>query len=113
MVFLVFLSIALSLFPGFLLVPVAEIQATLGMTPIEVTLFGPLPGPLGWHPAVVGLALAAPAAVAARLLTLNPVIYTHAHTCGVDIDPRRVRVEASHLYSAPERLLRAGLARRR
>ena len=113
MVFLVFLSIALSLFPGFLLVPVAEIQAALGITPIEVTLFGPLPGPHGWHPAVVGLALAAPAAVAARLLTLNPVIYTHAHTCGVDIDPRRVRVEASHLYSAPKRLLRAGLVRRR
>ncbi|MBP0650745.1 hypothetical protein J8J40_27230, partial [Mycobacterium tuberculosis] len=46
-------SIIVGIFPGLILVPIAQIQAELGMEPIVATLTGPLPGLGGWHPGLL------------------------------------------------------------
>ena len=104
-------SVLISLFPGLLLVPVSLVQASLGLTAIDVTWFGPLPGEYGWHP----LALIGPMLILIFVgwlymrLGRRAVSSTHAHTCGVDASAGRIRVSASHLYSSPGRLVRKAL----
>ena len=48
-------SVAVDLFPGLLLVPIAAIQAQLGMEPVAATLSGPLPGLEGWSPVLLSV----------------------------------------------------------
>lgn len=108
MVAMCLISGVLGVFPGFALVPIAQIQVALGITPIEASWFGPLPGPWGWHPAALWLPLLVLGAIGwatTRLRTAGRRV-THAHSCGVDIDPSRMRVAASQLYSSPDRLVR-------
>ena len=47
--------VLLGFFPGLALVPIAKMQAELGLTPIDASIFGPLPGGGGWSP--LGLSL--------------------------------------------------------
>lgn len=104
-------SVAISLLPGLLLVPVSWIQASLGIQPVAVTWLGPLPGQFGWHPLAILIPLLVLAGLGwaymayGRLATRR----THAHTCGVELIPDRMRVSASDLYSSPGRLVRKAL----
>lgn len=101
-------SLAISLLPGLLLVPVARIQAAIGLEPIEATWLGGLPGPYGWHP----LALLLPMLVVIGLGWLMLVLpsrgwrRTHAHTCGVSLNAEDTRLASAHLYATPDRLIR-------
>lgn len=56
-------SVLLGLFPGLALVPIAGIEAELGMTPIDASLFGPLPGAGGWSPTLMTILVLILAAV--------------------------------------------------
>ncbi len=101
--------IAIGLLPGLVLTPIASIQTTLGLAPVPVSLFGPLPGPGGWHPghmsllaAVVLLCLKAACARGAGSRRSVP-----SHSCGVaDLEPSRSHVSASHLYAPAKALVR-------
>ncbi|WP_237153112.1 proton-conducting transporter transmembrane domain-containing protein [Oryzibacter oryziterrae] len=46
-------SVIIGVMPGLLLVPIAQIEAELGLTPIAASLTGPLPGTGGWNPALL------------------------------------------------------------
>ncbi|MCR6629128.1 MAG: oxidoreductase [Magnetospirillum sp.] len=110
MAVLVAASVALSLLPGLALVPIAHVQATLGLPAVDASWTGPLPAAAGWHPAVLAAALLALALPALAYLAAgrHRVSRTAIHTCGVgDLDPARTRVPASGLYPAPVRLIRA------
>ena len=101
-------TLALSFLPGLALVPIAHIQAQLGLPAISADWLGPLPGSWGWHPLSLWLPLAALFGVGWLLMRAGrpQVTLTHAHTCGVDLAPAAMRVTASHLYSSPGRLVK-------
>ncbi|MGC4076508.1 MAG: proton-conducting transporter membrane subunit [Rubrivivax sp.] len=108
MALLTALSLAISVMPGLLLVPVAHVQAGLGLQPIAASWFGPLPGAYGWHPLTLALPLAALLAVGWLLMRAGRPAPTpsHAHTCGVELAPEAMRMAASNLYGSPARLVR-------
>ena len=107
MVLLVAASVVLSFVPGVVLVPVAMVQASLGMTPVEVTLWGGLPGPYGWHPAALGLPLIGFFTLGWLLLARSPRRAVINHTCGEEIKPDRLRLGAGQLFQSPKKLLRS------
>ncbi|WP_247893843.1 proton-conducting transporter membrane subunit [Azospirillum endophyticum] len=100
-------SVLAGLFPGLLLVPIATVQAGLGLEPVAASWAGGLPG--GWHPGVIAL-LAVPLALLSWWYGRpgrHAAIRTHVHACGVsDIAPALSHVTASNLYETPERLIR-------
>ena len=108
MLLLTVLSIAVGVFPGLLLVPVAQIQAALGLPAVDVTWLGPLPGPYGWHPLSVWLPMAVLVAVGWAMLRVprHATRRTHAHSCGVGLAASQMRISASNLYPTPSRLIR-------
>lgn len=101
-------SLAITLLPGLLLVPVAHVQAGLGLPSIAATWLGPLPGAYGWHPLALALPMLALFGIGWLLMRAGRprVTMTHAHTCGVELAPAAMRIAASNLYSGPERLVR-------
>lgn len=101
-------SLAISALPGLLLVPVARIQAGLGLKAIEATWLGPLPGAYGWHPLTLALPLLVLLGVGWLFMRAGrpKVTMTHAHTCGVELAPQAMRMAASSLYGSPARLVR-------
>ncbi len=103
-------SLAVGLFPGLLLVPIAHIQQALGMSAIEASWTGALPGTGGWQPGALTVALLVLAALAALYLRLGrrgEVIRSPIHMCGVaDIAPASVHVGASNLFESPDATLR-------
>ncbi len=109
-------SIIVGIFPGLLLVPVAAIEAELGLAPVAASLFGGLPGADGWHPAVITLLFLALAAAAN--LYLRPrhgrrtVVATRLHTCGV-IDIPVAHIGASHLFESADKAIRLVLQSKR
>jgi formate hydrogenlyase subunit 3/multisubunit Na+/H+ antiporter MnhD subunit len=111
MLLLTLASLAISLMPGLLLVPVAKVQAALGIPAIDASWFGPLPGAYGWHPLAIVLPLFVLLLIGWLLMSLGgrQTVTTHAHTCGVDIAPGGMRIAASHLYGSPGRLIRKAL----
>lgn len=102
------LSFAISMFPGLLLVPISHIQSSIGLTPINVTWFGPLPGPYGWHPLALFVPFLLIMAAGWTLLYLRGYSFkqVHAHTCGIKADPHKTRLASAHLYATPDRLIR-------
>ena len=108
MAMLTAVSLAISVFPGLLLVPVSWVQSSLGIAAIDATWFGPLPGEYGWHPLAILVPLMVLAGVGWLYMSIGrqPMSSTYAHTCGVNTTPNQVRVSASHLYSSPARLVR-------
>jgi formate hydrogenlyase subunit 3/multisubunit Na+/H+ antiporter MnhD subunit len=103
--------VAIGLMPGLLLVPIAAIQQSLGMTPIVVTWGGPLPSTGGWHPGVLSVLVLLLAAIATLYLRLGragkAVVRSPIHLCGVaDITPAMAQVNASNLYEAPDAAMR-------
>jgi formate hydrogenlyase subunit 3/multisubunit Na+/H+ antiporter MnhD subunit len=107
-------SVVVGLVPGLLLVPIATIEAQLGLPPIEATLFGPLPGMLdaGWNPTLLsglvvllGLVLVPWLRLGRRHEVASPV-----HICGVHTLPEAAtRVGAAGLYESPVAAVRAAL----
>ena len=106
-------SVAVGLFPGLLLVPIAEIQAQLGMEPVAATLAGPLPGLEGWSPlllSVLTLILAASLVPWLRLGHRAGIVRTNVHLCGVtDETAEVVRTPAAGLYETPDAIIRRAL----
>jgi formate hydrogenlyase subunit 3/multisubunit Na+/H+ antiporter MnhD subunit len=112
MVALSMASLAISIFPGILLVPIAHLQRELGLPAIKASWTGALPGPNHWNPAIIFLLLAILALTGWLLgrLTNRKVVRTHLYLCGVtDISPAEMRMDASNLYESPDRLLRHGV----
>ncbi len=106
--------VAVGLMPGLLLVPIATIQQQLGLTPIEMTWAGALPGTGGWHPGVLSGALLVLAGVTSAYLRLGrggaAVVRSPIHLCGVgDITPAAAHVGASNLFESPDATIRGFL----
>lgn len=106
-------SVALGLFPGLLLTPIAAIESELGLAPISASLLGPLPGLEGWSPLLVtALALLVVLILLAwlRLGRGGEVVRTNVHLCGVlDLAPEQMRPSAARLYETPDAVLRRAL----
>lgn len=102
--------VAVGALPGLLLVPIAAIQSELGMTPIEMSWTGALPGTGGFHPALLSVLLLAGGAIAALYLRQGrggAVIRSPIHLCGVtDIASAQLNVNASNLFEAPDAAIR-------
>ena len=105
--------VAVGLLPGLLLVPIAAIQQQLGMTPIDMSWTGALPGSGGFHPALLSLLLLAGGFIAALYLRQGrggAVIRSPIHLCGVaDIASAQLNVNASNLFEAPDAAIRGVL----
>lgn len=111
-------SVVIGLFPGLVLVPIAAIQAELGMTPIVASLTGPLPGLDGWNPgllSVLVLLLGVAFMPWMRLIHRGAGIQRgHAHQCGVsDILPEANRIGTGNLYENPTAAIRGLLSPKR
>ncbi|MDC7785211.1 proton-conducting transporter membrane subunit [Rhodoplanes sp. TEM] len=110
-------SLVVGVVPGLLLVPIAAIQAELGMVPIAASLVGPLPGAEAWSPGLVSVLVLILAAVLLPWLRLGHragVVRTHVHECGVgDLLPEATRVGAASLFETPDAAVRALFAPRR
>ncbi|MEF2074620.1 proton-conducting transporter membrane subunit [Consotaella aegiceratis] len=108
-------SVVVGVMPGLLLVPIAHIQADLGMVPIEATLTGPLPGTGGWSPGLMSVLVLALGLILIPWLRLGRqagVVKTPIHTSGVgeeDLTPASTRVGAFSLYESPDSLIRRAL----
>lgn len=106
--------VVIGLMPGLLLVPIAAIQQSLGMTPIVATWSGPLPSAGGWHPGVLSVLLIVLGGIASSYLRLGragqPVVRSPIHLCGVaDITPAMAHVNASNLFESPDEVMRGFL----
>jgi formate hydrogenlyase subunit 3/multisubunit Na+/H+ antiporter MnhD subunit len=106
-------SVVVGLFPGLLLVPIAAIQAELGIEPVAATLTGPLPGLEGWSPlllTVLTLLLAALLVPWLRLGRRGGIVRTNVHLCGVtDVAPEAMRASTAGLYETPDAIIRRAL----
>jgi formate hydrogenlyase subunit 3/multisubunit Na+/H+ antiporter MnhD subunit len=104
-------SFLVGMMPGLLLVPIAALQAQMGMVPIAATWTGPLPGTGGWHPGVLSVLLLALAGIGGLYLRLGraggAVIRSPIHLCGVqDLTPAASHVGASNLFQGPDAAIR-------
>ncbi|WP_245926651.1 proton-conducting transporter membrane subunit [Breoghania corrubedonensis] len=107
---LVAASLAVGLMPGLLLVPIAAIEAELGLTPIVATWTGPLPGLDGWSPTVLTLLMLVLGLLLVPWLRLGRsagVVRSPAHMCGVnDLSADRERLPAAELFESPNGVIR-------
>ena len=110
MCILTVLNVVLGLMPGLLLVPIAKIEAELGLAPISATLLGPLPGTEGWSPTLVSLLVLILAAAVVPWLRFGNragVVHIRVHGCGVgDLVPQATRVGAVSLFETPDAVVR-------
>lgn len=108
-------SVLVGVMPGLLLVPIASIEAELGLAPIVATLTGPLPGLDGWHPGLVSVLLlivALPALPYLRLAFRGLGIQrVRVHECGSsDLLPEATRVGSASLFETPDAVIRGLIA---
>lgn len=112
MLLLVAASVAVGVFPGLLLVPIAGIQASLGLEPIAASWLGGLPGSSPFNPLVLSLALVAVGLIGWLYYRVagSTKVASYVHTGGVmNIPNARMHMPASALYETPERLIRLAL----
>ncbi len=111
-------SVIVGLFPGLLLVPIAAIEAELGLAPVAASLFGGLPGADGgWHPGAVTLLFLGLAGAVGLYLRpgkdgARAVVATHLHACGI-ADLPATQVGASNLFETADRAIRLTLQAKR
>ena len=102
-------SLALGLFPGLALVPIAAIMSDLGMTPIAATLTGPLPGLDGWSPMLLSILVLVFGLILLPWLRLGRkagVVRSNAHVCGVgDLSGGQTRLGANSLFETPDKAI--------
>jgi NADH:ubiquinone oxidoreductase subunit 5 (subunit L)/multisubunit Na+/H+ antiporter MnhA subunit len=102
-------SLALGLFPGLALVPIAAIMSDLGMTPIAATLTGPLPGLDGWSPMLLSVLVLVFGLILLPWLRLGRkagVVRSNAHVCGVgDLSDGQTRLGANSLFETPDKAI--------
>lgn len=101
--------LVIGLLPGLVLVPISSIQAVLGLDPISASLFGPLPGPGGWHPGLMALMAAVVLLSLKAACAFGPGTRKSVslHTCGVtDLKAAHTHVGAGNLYGPPKALVR-------
>lgn len=112
MLLLVGASIAVGLFPGLLLVPIAHLQTGLGLEPVQASWLGGLPGVSSYNPLVMTVALVATGLIGWLYYRLSGSrhVTSYIHTGGgVMIPNARMHLPASALYETPERLIRLAL----
>ena len=112
MLVLVAACVIVGMVPGVLLVPIAHVQAALGLPAIPATWFGGVPGPLPWNPAALTVALLASGGIAwaYRALSSRQRVTSHIYAGGVvTLAADRMQVPASSLYETPARLVRLAL----
>jgi NADH:ubiquinone oxidoreductase subunit 5 (subunit L)/multisubunit Na+/H+ antiporter MnhA subunit len=112
MLLLVAASGMVGLFPGLLLVPIANLQTALGLEAVQASWLGGLPGISSYNPLVMTIALAATAAIGWLYYRLSGSrqVTSYVHTGGgVMIPNARMHLPASALYETPERLIRLAL----
>ncbi|HTY04358.1 MAG TPA: proton-conducting transporter membrane subunit [Rhodocyclaceae bacterium] len=101
-------SFAVGMMPGLLLVPIAAIQQSLGLVPIDATWTGPLPSAGGWHPALLSILLLVLVGIGSFYLRLGraggAVIRSPIHLCGARA--HQDHVGASNLYETPDAAIR-------
>ncbi|TBW36631.1 oxidoreductase [Siculibacillus lacustris] len=109
-------SVVIGVVPGLLLVPIAAIEAELGLVPIAATLTGPLPGLDGWHPGLLSVLVILVGAAVLPYLRLGRragIVHTAVHQCGVgDLLPEASRVGAVNLFESPNAAIRGLLTRK-
>jgi formate hydrogenlyase subunit 3/multisubunit Na+/H+ antiporter MnhD subunit len=105
-------SLLVGFFPGLLLVPIADIQQSLGLDVVDVTWLGPLPGLGGWSNAPMALLLMIIAAVGWLYTRMggSKVRIGNVHLCGNDFDLKQGKINVSSLYESPDGLIRSVLA---
>lgn len=109
-------SVLLGFFPGLALVPIAKMQAELGLTPIDASLFGPLPGAGGWSPFALSLLVLIVAAVFIPWMRLahRGIKKSGLHFAGAtpnDFLPEAGgRVGTANLFESPTAAIRGLLA---
>ncbi|MTJ80210.1 MAG: oxidoreductase [Telmatospirillum sp.] len=101
-------SILIGLMPGILLVPIAHVEASLGLEAVAATWTGPLPGPGGWSNGLITVLLALPVLGAWGYARAGrrPVRISRLHVCGNTADAGEGRIGTDGLYDAPAGLLR-------
>lgn len=102
-------SMAVSVMPGLLLVPISHVMQALNLGELAVTWTGGLPGTGGWQPASLWLLVGAIAVTGWLFYRLSnrQVVTIHLHQGGVtDLSAAQAHVPASALYQAPERFIR-------
>ncbi len=104
-------SVAVGVMPGLLLVPIAAIEAELGLVPIVATLTGGLPGLDGWHPGLVTVLIFAVALPFLPYLALAfrgaGIQRIRVHQAGADdLLPEATRVGTASLYETPDAVIR-------
>jgi formate hydrogenlyase subunit 3/multisubunit Na+/H+ antiporter MnhD subunit len=110
-------SVLIGFFPGILLVPIAGIEAELGLTPIDASLFGPLPGMGGWSPTLLSILVLILAAVFIPWMRLvyrgAGIKRTGLHLSGatpLDFLPETSgRVGTNNLFESPTAVIRGAL----
>lgn len=108
-------SVAVGLMPGLLLVPIAAIEAELGLVPVAASLTGGLPGLDGWHPGLVTVLIVLVALPFVPYLALAfrgaGVQRIRVHQAGADdLLPEATRVGTASLYETPDAVIRGLLA---
>jgi formate hydrogenlyase subunit 3/multisubunit Na+/H+ antiporter MnhD subunit len=112
MLLLVAASVLVGLFPGLLLVPIANLQTALGLEAVQADWLGGLPGVSSYNPLVMTIALAGTAAIGWLYYRLagSQRVTSYVHTGGgTAISNARMHLPASALYETPERLIRLAL----
>ena len=98
-------SVISGLFPGLLLVPIATIEAELGLEPIAASLTGPLPSAFdaGWNPTLLAIVLALLALLLLPWQRLGRGVQRGGiHSCGVgDIPSDAMRLGTERLFESP------------
>lgn len=104
-------SVVVGVMPGLLLVPIAAIEAELGLTPIVATLTGGLPGLDGWNPGLVTVLIALIALPLVPYLALAfrgaGIQRIRVHQAGADdLLPEATRIGTASLYETPDAVIR-------
>lgn len=107
-------NVVIGIVPGIVLMPIARIEAELGMTPIDASLFGPLPGAGGWSPGLMSILVLIVAAAFIPWMRLiyrgRGILHGGLHLSGATpshfLPEAGGRVGANNLFESPTAAIR-------